>query len=645
MTTIHDARPARPLSAREFAECIVDTVREPLVVLGADLRVRSANRSFYHSFGVIPEETSGRLIYELGNGQWDIPGLRKLLEEILPRDHSFRDFEVDHVFEGLGRRRMILNARKLWREGNNTEMILLAIEDVTDRWRAEVELRDSRERYRLIVESATGYSIFTTDLCGLLTTWNPGAEQIFGYREDEMIGADIRIIYTPEDREAGQAELEMRTAEAEGRAVDERWHVRKGGERFWADGLVMPLKDDDDCTRGFLKILRDMTGQRLLEESLRQRTAALEQADAHKNEFLAMLAHELRNPLAAISNAVAVSAQQDTKKDLDWSRSVISRQVGHLSRLIDDLLDISRITHNKIQLRKEIIDARSVLRQAVEAVRPFAEARNQELALSFTSPDLRLHADPMRLEQIVVNLLTNAAKYTPSGGHIQLSAGVEGKEIIILVRDDGLGISPELLARMFDLFAQEDRSLARSEGGLGIGLTLVRSLVEMHGGTVTATSAGSGLGSEFVVRLPAASGPTAARGPKQVPTKEPERHVRILVVDDSADTAIGMAKLLKRVGHDVRVAHDGRGALESASAQRPEVVLLDIGLPGMDGFEVAARLRLEEYGREATLIAISGYGGDQVRERVREAGFDHHLAKPIDFDALLALLDRAAAVT
>ena len=204
----------------------------------------------------------------------------------------------------------------------------------------------------------------------------------------------------------------MRTAEADGRALDERWHVRKGGERFWADGLVMPLKDDVDRTRGFLKILRDMTGQRRLEESLRQRTAALEQADAHKNEFLAMLAHELRNPLAAISNAVAVSADQDTKKDLDWSRSVISRQVGHLSRLIDDLLDVSRITHNKIQLRKEIIDASPVLRQAVEAVKPFVEARNQELALSFTSPDLRLHADPMRLEQILVNLLTNAAKYT-----------------------------------------------------------------------------------------------------------------------------------------------------------------------------------------------------------------------------------------
>jgi two-component system CheB/CheR fusion protein len=529
MTAVHHERPTRALSPQEFAECIVDTVREPLVVLGADLRVRSANRSFYRSFGVIPEETNGRLVYELGNGQWNIPGLRTLLEEILPRDHSFRDFEVDHVFEGLGRRRMILNARKLWREGNETEMILLAIEDVTDRWRAEIELRDSRERYRLIVESATGYSIFTSDLRGLITTWNPGAERIFGYGEDEMIGADIRIIYTPEDRASGQADLEMRTAEAEGRALDERWHVKKGGEQFWADGLVMPLKDDADCTRGFLKILRDMTGQRQLEASLRQRTASLEATETQRNEFLAMLAHELRNPLAAISNAVALSAHQDTNQDLEWSRSVISRQVGPLSRLIDDLLDISRITHNKIQLRKEDIDASPVLRHAIEAVKPLAETRNQELTFRITSPDVRLHADPMRLEQIVVNLLTNAAKYTPPGGH-------------------------------------------------------------------------------------------------------------------SADTAIGMAKLLKRIGHDVWVAHDGPAAIESASAQRPEVVLLDIGLPDMDGFEVAARLRREEYGRKAILIAVSGYGGEPFAERMKEVGFDHHLLKPVDINALLTLLDRAHGV-
>jgi PAS domain S-box-containing protein len=662
MTDSQNHQPNKPLGAREFAESIVDTVREPLLVLGADLRVRSANRSFYHSFGVTPEETEGRLIFELGEGQWDIPRLRTLLEDILPKHNSFRDLEVDHTFEGIGRRRMILNARKLWREGNNSELILLAIEDVTERWKAEVELRDSRERYRLIVESATSYAIFTTDLRGVITTWNPGAAKIFGFSEVEMIGADVRTIYTPEDREAGQAEVEMRTAEAEGRAVDERWHVKKGGERFWADGLVMPLKNDDDQTRGFLKILRDMTGQRLLEEALRERTvaleqadgrlhpyycdqcelpertAALEQADAHKNEFLAMLAHELRNPIAAISNAVFVSARSGIGEDLTWSRDMIRRQVGYLAHLIDDLLDVSRITRNKVQLRKQLINAMPILLQAVEAVKPIIEERRHELTLSFTSTDLRLQADPTRLEQILVNLLTNAAKFTESGGRIQLLAGVEDGEVVFRVRDNGDGIPPEMLSRIFDLFAQGDRSLARTEGGLGIGLTLVRSLAEMHGGTVAVTSEGPGRGSEFVVRLPGGGFATAATTPNPVLTTETARSLRVLVVEDRVDAAEGMAKLLKLAGHEVEVAYDGRAALGAVRGRMPEVILLDIGLPSMDGYEVATRIRKEEGGREPLLIAVSGYGEDQARQRAGEAGFDHYLVKPIDFNALIALL-------
>jgi PAS domain S-box-containing protein len=641
MTHLEDDSPARSLSAREFAESIVDTVREPLLVLGADLRVRSANRAFYTTFAVTPVETEERLIFELGNGQWDIPQLRTLLEEILPKHNSFRDLEVDHTFEGLGRRRMILNARKLWREGNNSELILLAIEDVTDRWRAEVALHDSRERYRLIVESATSYAIFTTDLLGILTTWNPGAEKVFGFSEAEMVGEDFRVLYTAEDREAGQAEVEMRTAESEGRAADERWHVKKDGGRFWADGLVMPLKDNADKIRGFLKILRDMSPHRELEEALRQRTVALEQADAHKDEFLAMLAHELRNPLAAIRNAVSVSARSGRTQDAAWSRDVISRQVGHLAHLIDDLLDVSRVTQNKVQLRKQLINANPVLLQAVEAVKPMFEERRHDLALTFTAPDLWLSADPTRLEQILVNLLTNAAKYTESGGRIRLSAGAENGDVVFRVQDNGDGIPPEMLARIFDLFAQGDRSLARSEGGLGIGLTLVRALAEMHGGTVVVTSEGPGRGSEFVVRLPGGAGATAAAAAELALTTETGRGLLVLVVEDRVDTAEGMVKLLQLAGHQAVVAHDGRSALDAARGRLPEVILLDIGLPGMDGYELAAILRQEECGREALLIAISGYGEDQARQRARRVGFDHYLVKPVDFDALIALLPRA----
>src|SRR5512135_1989583 len=628
--------------ALAYAENIIDTVRDPLLVLDAGLRVRSASRSFYEVFGVGPEATEGRLVYELGDGQWDIPQLRTLLEDIIPKDSSFRDFEVEHSFEGIGQRRMLLNGRKVHRPGNDSELILLSLEDITPTWRAGVDFADNRERYRVIVEGATGFAIFTFDTDGVITSWNTGAETMLGYSEAEMLGQNFQVIFTPEDIEARQADKEMRTAAAEGRALDERWHLRKGGEPFWAQGLVMPLKDDADKTRGFLKIIRDMTEQRQLEDSLKKRTAELEGADIHKNEFLAMLAHELRNPLAAIRNAVTLAARSGMREDLEWSRDVTARQVKNFAHLIDDLLDVSRITQGKIQLRKEVVEAGPVLRHAVEAVRPLVEERKHELLLSFTSPDLRIEADTTRLEQMVVNLLTNAAKYTPSGGRIRLIAGIEGAEFVCRVRDNGVGISPELLPRMFELFAQADRSLARSEGGLGIGLTLVRSLAELHGGTVTATSEGPDQGSEFVLRLPAAASPAApGDGLPRGPDKTPRRGLRILVVDDNEDTAHGMARLLRLTGHTVWVAHNGPDALARGREHTPEVVVLDIGLPGMDGYEVADLLRKEDCCESAVIIAVSGYGQEQARGRSGAAGFDHHLVKPVDFEELLVVMKQA----
>jgi PAS domain S-box-containing protein len=627
--------------ALDYADRIIDTVRDPLIVLDAELRVLSASRSFYEVFGVGPEETEGRLIYELGTGQWDIPQLRTLLEDILLKGSSFRDFEVEQSLEGIGRRRMLLNGRKVDRPGSDSELILLAIEDITPTWRAGVDFADNRERYRVIVEGATSFAIFTFDTNGVITSWNRGAEMMLGYGEAEILGRNFRVIFTPEDIEARQAAREMRTAAAEGRALDERWHVKKGGERFWAQGLVMPLKDDAGETRGFLKIIRDMTEQRQLEDALKARTAELEEADIHKNEFLAMLAHELRNPLAAIRNAVTLAARSGTREDLEWSRDVTARQVKNFAHLIDDLLDVSRITQGKIQLRKEVVDAAPILRHAVEAVRPMVEDRKHELLLSFTSTDLRIEADPTRLEQMLVNLLTNAAKYTPSGGRIQLIAGVEGGEFVCRVRDNGVGISPELLPRMFDLFAQADRSLARSEGGLGIGLTLVRSLAELHGGTITATSDGPDRGSEFVLRLPSTLSPTApGLDLPDGPEKIPPRGLRVLVVDDNVDTANGMAKLFRLSGHAVRVAHSGPDAIAAAREHGPEVVILDIGLPGMDGYDVAALLRREEGTREAVIIAVSGYGEEQARSRSGEAGFNHHLIKPVNFETLLTVMAR-----
>lgn len=511
-------------AARGFAESVVNTVREPLLVLDAALHVRSANRSFYEAFRVEPPETEGRFVYDLGDGQWDIPALRTLLDEIIPENSSFDDFEVEHDFESIGRRTMLLNARRFPPEGK-WELVLLAIADITERKRLE------REREGLL-------------------------------------------------RDAEEAR-----------------------DRAESDA------------------------------------AKLADADRHKDQFLAMLAHELRNPLAAVRNAVEVAARSGSKEDLEWSRDVTARQVGNFSHLIDDLLDVARIVEGKVQLRKEIVEVSQVVRHAVDAVRPIVDERKHELLLSSTSSGLRLEADSTRLEQVLVNLLTNAAKYTPSGGRIRLIVGLEGGEVVFRVRDNGVGILPELLPGMFDLFTQADCSLDRSEGGLGIGLTLVRSLAELHGGTVSATSDGPGKGSEFVVRLPAAEGRIGVEtGPKGKAAAPAGRRFRVLVVDDNADTASGMARLLKLSGHDVRVAHDGADALVVAGEHRPEVMLLDIGLPGMDGYELAARLRKEEWSKDSVLISVSGYGEARAQDRSQEAGFNHHLVKPVNFDTILALL-------
>ena len=379
------------------------------------------------------------------------------------------------------------------------------------------------------------------------------------------------------------------------------------------------------------------TEQHQLINDARLLNSRLQTAVQTRDHFLAVLSHELRNPLATIRNAVTLATRSSTRENLEWSRDVTARQVMNFSHLIDDLLDVSRVNQGKIQLRKEVVDVRTVLKHAVEVVRPLVEERKHELQLSFT--DMRIEADTTRLEQMVVNLLANAAKYTPSEGRIQLIAGPEGDEFVCRVKDNGVGIPAELLPRMFDLFVQSDRSLARSEGGLGIGLTLVRSLAELHGGTITATSDGPDQGSEFVLRLPAAITPSAEEsGSPRGPEKMPYQSLRILVVDDNEDTARGMAKLLRLSGHTVQVAHTGPDAIASAREHSPEAVILDIGLPGMDGYEVASLLCKEERSRKPVIIAVSGYGEEQVRSHLGEARFDHHLVKPVNFDTLLSVI-------
>jgi CheY-like chemotaxis protein len=359
------------------------------------------------------------------------------------------------------------------------------------------------------------------------------------------------------------------------------------------------------------------------------------------NEFLAMLAHELRNPLAPIRNAVGLMrAKRIDDPTLQWSRDVIERQTAHLSRLVDDLLDVSRITSGRLTLQRERLDLSVVFERAVEASRPLMESRRQALEVRLPETPLWVEGDLIRLAQIVLNLLNNAAKYTPSGGRIWLSGEMEEGRAVIRVRDTGVGISPELKTRIFDLFTQGTRTLDRADGGLGIGLTLVERLAALHGGTVEVLSGGANQGSEFIVRLPAAPAPRET--PKQREggdTTSARARRRVLVVDDNRDSTETMSMLLGVWGHDTRSAHDGPAALGIAAEFQPEVVLLDIGLPGMDGYEVARRIHDLPGLRNAVLIAMTGYGQEEDRMRSHSAGFARHLVKPADPGALRQLLE------
>jgi len=422
----------------------------------------------------------------------------------------------------------------------------------------------------------------------------------------------------------------------------------------WAAALnLRPLSMRAPATRDGQDYEWEIAERQRAEAALRNskaETRKLAEADLRKNQFLAMLGHELRNPLAPIRNAVKIMKQRGSDDpDLCWAREVVDHQVRQMAHLVDDLLEISRVTSGKVRLHKEPVDVATIVAYAVETSRPGIEADHHRLSLALPPGPVFVEADSIRMAQVLSNLLSNATKYTARGGLIRLSVAEEGAEVVFRVRDNGIGIPPEMLAQIFDLFTQVDHSLDHSQGGLGLGLTLVRDLVEMHGGSVEARSEGLNRGgSEFIVRLPIliefrsegeevpeTSEPMPARG---VQSSTPSR--RVLVVDDNVTSAQSLAMVLKLEGHDVRVAYDGGLALEAVASFRPQVVLMDIGLPGIDGYEVARRLRADpELGAGiALLAAVTGYAEDEARRSSREAGFDHHLVKPVDPDNVLALL-------
>ena len=497
------------------------------------------------------------------------------------------------------------------------------------------ELRRGEETFRLLVEGIQDYAVFMLDRDGRIVSWNRGAERIEGYAAREIIDQHIARFYPADAVERNRPEQDLALARAQGRCEDEGWRVRSDGTRYWANVVITALYDDGGDFRGFAVVTRDMTEPRRIE--------SLEQRERQTNEFLAMLGHELRNPLAAIRNALSLIGMQSAGESTrEWSRNVIERQATHLTRLVDDLLDVARITSGRIDLRKEPVELNAAVLRAVDACRSAAEARHQILDVRTADEHLLVDGDLVRLSQIVINLLNNAIKYTPAGGRIAVDVARDGDFAVLRVDDTGVGISAELLPRMFDLFVQGERSLARTEGGLGIGLTIVRKLVMLHGGTVSGRSDGPGKGSEFVVLLPAlprtqpAGESTAAWQPDGARAKR-----RVLIVDDNRDLAETAAALLRACGHDVRTAYDGITAVAAAVEHRADVVLLDIGLPEISGYEVAKQLRASAAGNRLLLVALTGYGQDADRRRAREAGFDHHLVKPVEPTTLERIVELA----
>jgi PAS domain S-box-containing protein len=505
---------------------------------------------------------------------------------------------------------------------------VLVFRDVTDRRRAE----EAQARLAAIVESSQD-AIISKTLDGVIRSWNTGAERVFGYAPEEALGRSITLIIPP-DRRDEEYEILARISQGERIEHFETIRVSKQGRLIDISLTVSPIRNREGRIIGASKIARDITDRKRVDK-------ALAEANQRKDQFIALLAHELRNPLAPLRNGLQVLRLAGTDTNaVNQAREIMDRQLSHMVRLIDDLLDISRVSQNKMELRRSRVLLKDVISSAVETARPAIEEAGHEFTISLPPEPVYLDADLTRLAQVFSNLLNNSAKYTERGGRILLSAERRVGEVSVSVRDTGLGIPANDLPRIFDMFSQVDRSVERSTGGLGIGLALVKGLVEMHGGTVTATSPGQGKGTTIEVRLPtlestavpaagvASESERAPAGPRR----------RILVVDDNRDSANSMAMMLMLMGNEVRTAHDGIEAIETAREFHPKAILMDLGMPKLNGYKATQRIREQPWGRDMIIIAMTGWGQEADRAQSHEAGCDSHLVKPVNLSELESLL-------
>jgi PAS domain S-box-containing protein len=536
------------------------------------------------------------------------------------------------------------NAVPLRTEGGRLVGYIGTCADITQRKLSENALRESEERFRRMADNAP-VMIWMTESDGRCSFLGRTWYDFTGRTPEESLGFGWIEAMHPDDR-ASARETFLAANDRQEEFRQEYRLLSHEGAYHWMIDAAVPRFGEDGTFLGYIGSVIDITNRRKIEEALRESQAALLEADRRKDEFLALLAHELRNPLAPIRTGLELMRLAgDDRSVIEEVRLTLDRQSQQMVRLIDDLLDVSRITRGTVELRKCRVELSRVVESAVETARPVIEQFGHKLEVQLPKRPVVLEADPTRLAQVISNLLNNAAKYMPRGGSIRLAAECRGGSVVISVKDSGIGIPAEMLQRIFDIFIQVDGSLERSHGGLGIGLTLVKRLVEMHGGTVEARSGGVDRGSEFIVRLPIVVGLLKEPGVAQNQFVGGRAIRRILVVDDNENAAHMLAMLLKALGNDVRAAYDGLTALETAAQFQPDVVLLDIGMPKMDGYETARRMRREPWGKEMVLAALTGWGQETDKRRTREAGFDHHFVKPVEPNILQSFLAECEANT
>jgi PAS domain S-box-containing protein len=533
------------------------------------------------------------------------------------------DFILKHRLE-----RLVPSVRRALREA----------QERAERRRAEKALAESEEHFRLLSACVQEYAIFLLDPAARVVSWNEGAARILGYQADEALGLPFAHFFPPEAPDQPARVLDE--AREAGQAREDSWQVRKDGSRFWASGVTSALRDESGSLRGFATILRDLTDRKRLEEALRTRADQLAEAARRKDEFLAILSHELRNPLTPLRNALEIMrlcALEDPA--LVEARDVMERQVRQLTRLVDDLLDVFRISHRKMLLRKDRLDLMRLVELAAVDHRGALEAAGLALELDLPGQPVWVMGDSTRLAQVVGNLLHNAVKFTDRGGRVTVRVVPDDGHgrAAVQVCDTGVGIPPEVLPKLFDTFAQAPHNRHRSRGGLGLGLALVKGLVELQGGEVAASSAGEGRGAEFTLWLPLASDTRPAQGALPCSGADGAR-LRILIVEDNPDAARTLQVLLTRYGHEVTATHTGPEGVEAARRGRPDVVLCDLDLPGLSGFDVARTLRADPTTAAARLLAVSGLGQEDDRRHAYQAGFDLHLTKPVDPSELQQVL-------